>query len=75
MQIKRHSVCSGCLFAYKNPSSQAYAHVFPANFFRITALKMLAIHKYACAFCLVCVKIVLGNPHIYLVETDSKNGL
>ena len=37
-------------YQYKNPSSQAYAHVFSANFVPQTALKILAGRKPACGF-------------------------
>ena len=36
-----------------------------------TALKILAIRKYACKFCLVCKKFA-RNPHIFPTNTSSK---
>ena len=56
------------MLRYENLSSQAYAHVFPVNFFAY-CVKNTSMPAH---FCLVCVKIVLGNLHTYLVKTGSK---
>ena len=45
----------------QNPSSQAYAHVFSANF-AADGVKNP---------CLVCNKIMLENPHTFLMKTGS----
>ena len=38
-----------------------------------TALKILAMRQHMPAdFCLVCNKIMLENPHTFLMKTDSK---
>ena len=54
------SLCGKLL--YKDLSSQAYAHVFSANF----ALDCVKNP------CLVLDKIMLENPHTFLVKTGSK---
>ena len=40
-----------------------------------TALKILAGRKPACGFCLLCNKIMLENPHTFLMKTGSKSDI
>ena len=37
-----------------------------------TALKILAVRHTPADFCLVCNKIMLENPHTFLMKTGSK---
>jgi hypothetical protein len=56
----------------KNLSSQAYAHVFSANFALDCVKNPCRAASPPADFCLVLDKIMLENPHTFLVKTGSK---
>ena len=57
---------------HKNLSSQAYAHVFLANFALDCVKNPCRAASPPADFCLVLDKIMLENPHTFLVKTGSK---
>ena len=64
------SLCGKLL--YKDLSSQAYAHVFSANFALDCVKNPCRAASPPADFCLVLDKIMLENPHTFLVKTGSK---
>ena len=55
----------------ENLSSQAYAHVFSANFALDCVKNPCRAASPPADFCLVLDKIMLENPHTFLVKTGS----
>ena len=55
----------------ENLSSQAYAHVFSANFALDCVKNPCRAVSTPADFCLVLDKIMLENPHTFLVKTGS----
>ena len=62
-------------FYTKNLSSQAYAHIFSANFALDCVKNPCRAASPPADFCLVLDKIMLENPHTFLVKTGSKHQL
>ena len=56
----------------ENLSSQAYAHVFSANFALDCVKNPCRAASPPADFCLVLDKIILENPHTFLVKTGSQ---
>ena len=54
-----------------NPSSQANAHVFSANFVTDCVKNPCRTESPPADFCLVIDKIMLENPHTFLMKTGS----
>ena len=57
---------------HKNLSSQEYAHVFSTNFALDCVKNPCRAASPPADFCLVLDKIMLENPHTFLVKTGSK---